>query len=195
MANRSYLYACNEVPVINDTPENNITGLSECNYAIPLAYKILLSGNPKICQSRIWNTTAKIAIVGEFEPGLRRLTEFLQRLELAELKPQINTTLDFLNSPENKAGYFLLECGELFDMHGVEPEKQNILLLKKIKAVSNSVEQAVIAINARPTLLAEKRFEISSAKAASASEETLRVGTELGLNNWSNNLYFDFSIS
>lgn len=195
MANRSYLYACNEVPGTSNTQEN-IIGLSESNYAIPLTYKILLSGNPEICRSRIWNTTNKIAIIGEFETGLVRLTEFLKRITLAEAQPHIKTTLEFLNKPENKCKYFLLECGEIFDMHTVELEKQNVLLLKKIQSVSNVMEQALLKINAHPPLETKKRLHLVSVKpkSAPASEESLRAAAELGLNYWSNILYFDFSV-
>jgi hypothetical protein len=42
-------------------------GLSEWNYNIPIVYKILLSGGPKICKSSIWDIDKKIAIAGFYE--------------------------------------------------------------------------------------------------------------------------------
>lgn len=195
MANRSYLYACNHVPGESETPEQNLIGLSECNYAIPLVYKILLNGNARVCRSRIWNTQDEIAIVGEFDAGLQQLTDFLARIEIEEAQSDIEKTIEFLNKPENRAKYILLECGEIFDMTDVDMAMQNTVLLKTIAEPHNAMEQALMAINS-PVVQSEKsRFEFFKRKFSKpkASPESLCAIAEIGVNNWSNILYFDFS--
>jgi len=195
MANRSYLYACNEIPGTTDTPEKNLKGLSECNYAIPLAYKIMLMPNPRTCRSRIWNSPDEIAIIGDFQAGLNELTGFLDRITIKEAQPEIETTLEFLNNPDNQAQYLLLECGEIFDMRDTYLGKENALLLKKISTLRNTMEQALVKINTQPPVAQKKWFGLFPRKAepVPASEESQRAAAELGLNNWSQYLHFDFS--
>lgn len=195
MANRSYLYACNHIPGERDVPEQNLIGLSECNYAIPLVYKILLCGSPRSSRSRIWNTEDEIAIVGEFEAGLHRLTEFLKKIEIEEAQLDIRNTIQFLNKPENKATYFLLECGEIFDMTDDNLAEQNTLLLDEIMSPYNSMALALANINPALLQAEKKRIQFFKRKhnRAKALPEALSAVAQLGLNNWSNALYFDFS--
>jgi hypothetical protein len=74
MANRSYLYATNTVPGIDVIQsKRQIIGISEWNYDVPVVYKLLLSGNPRLCKSSIWDVPDLIAIVGDYSLGLERL--------------------------------------------------------------------------------------------------------------------------
>jgi len=195
MANRSYLYACNQIPGTTDEAEKSLIGLSEWNYAIPLAYKILLSSNTQACRSRIWNNGEIIALIGDYNGGLSNLTQFLKRITLAEALPDIENTLEFLNKPSNQARYFLLECGEIFSMDDAEIASQNTLLYKKIQALQNTIEQTLQTINTQALPPAKKRFSIfpSKPEPQPASKDSLRTAAELGLTNWENVLYYHYS--
>ncbi len=52
MANRAYLYSTSFLPGA-ETEFRRIVGLSEWSYDIPLAFKLLLTGNPHRCTSLI----------------------------------------------------------------------------------------------------------------------------------------------
>lgn len=86
MANRAYLYSLSHVPsAYVDRPEA-ITGLSEWPYAVPFAYRVLLSAEPKLCPSLLadgldsdepGHATPLWAIAAPFEPGMARLEKLL----------------------------------------------------------------------------------------------------------------------
>lgn len=196
MANRSYLYACNQIPGSADTPEKRLVGLSECNYAVPLIYKIMLSANPSVCRSRIWNTDEQIAIIGGYREGVRMLADFLAKISHADVQPQIEQTLAFLNKPENNAHYLLLECGEIFDMQDEALGMQNNLLLDEILDLENAIDYTLYTINRMPSIKpSHKLLDLFKRKRKQTvhAEESDKMAAQLGLNNWSNNLYFDFS--
>lgn len=126
MANRSYLYALSSQPTqYADRPET-ITGLSEWPYDVPLAYYILLSGNPRLCASLVSdgfendspdNRTRLYAITGDFETGLARFERFAAVVRRAApdtstlLRDSLAEAADFLTNHRNR--YFLLETIEL----------------------------------------------------------------------------------
>lgn len=60
MANRAYLYA---------KKGNEVAAISEYNYDIPIAYKILVSCNTKRVRSTIFKTPFKIALRGDLILG------------------------------------------------------------------------------------------------------------------------------
>ena len=164
MANRSYLYASDMVPARDvDPTKRRMIGISEWNYDIPVVYKLLSSGNPQACISSIWKIDPKIAVVGEFAAGLDRLTKFLDRLPKQLIQTLREETIQFLSLPTNRRKYFVLECGEIFDMQGGNLEDQNTALLREIQQFNPDVV---------------------------TSEEGI---TALGLDNWSNILYFDLN--
>lgn len=125
MANRSYLYSISNRPEsYQDRPET-ISGLSEWPYAIPFSFRVLMSGDPRLCASLIADgleddepgkPTRLHAISGEFDAGHARLTKFLTAARAAgatatELCAAIDTTLAFLDTHRDR--YVLLETVEL----------------------------------------------------------------------------------
>ena len=52
----------------------------EFAYDIPIALSLLLSANPRTCASLIFEEAADIALVGDYEPGVGRLMQFLDRV-------------------------------------------------------------------------------------------------------------------
>jgi hypothetical protein len=161
MANRSYLYASDLVPARDiEKAKRRIVGISEWNYDIPVAYKLLASGAPEACISSIWKFDGKIAIVSDYEAGVRRLFEYLDRIPKSLIGSHRDEAHVFLSAPENKRRHFVLECGEIFQMQGSDLVQQNQQLLDEIEGFDPPVP----------------RYD----------EEIER----LGLGNWSNILYF-----
>lgn len=138
-------------------------GISEWNYDIPVSYKLLASGNPRACSSSIWKTEEQIAIVSDYELGVRRLIDFLDQLPARIIQPLRDEALEFLSSPLNRRRFFVLECGEIFEMEGDNIVEQNGMLLQTIQKL-------------QPQL--------------SNSNDPAK---SLGLGNWSNTLYFDLN--
>ena len=164
MANRSYLYASNTVPARDADPkERRMIGISEWNYDIPIAHKLLSSGNPQACISSIWKLEQKIAIVSEFKAGVDSLTAFLAQLPDTLIRGLRDESIQFLTRPANQRRFFVLECGEIFDMQGGDFEAQNTALLQELRQISPA------------PVLSEKAV------------------AGLGLGNWSNILYFDLN--
>src|SRR5690349_6988916 len=111
MANRSYLYASDLVPARDiDRSLRRIIGISEWNYDIPIAYKLLASGDPRSCMSSIWDFDGDIAIVSDYEAGVRRLFAYLDRIPESLIARDRDEARKFLFSPENRRKYFVLEC-------------------------------------------------------------------------------------
>ena len=71
MANRSYLYSSDVVPGYNETGKKELIGISEWDYDIPLVYKLLLTGAPRMCKSSIWDVSDDIALVGDYLQGVK----------------------------------------------------------------------------------------------------------------------------
>ncbi|MCU0443481.1 MAG: hypothetical protein MUE85_01090 [Microscillaceae bacterium] len=126
MANRVYLYATNE-------ERTKINSLSEWRSEIPLTYKILLSGNPILQQSIIWNGEDLIALRGDFAEGYHRLKQFLILLydqpDMVKfgkygtsLEAEISQTILFLEDAEQNLPYFWLEPSEAFLLYASENE-------------------------------------------------------------------------
>lgn len=195
MANRSYLYACNEIPGTSATPEKNLIGLSESNYEIPLAYKVLLSPNPSTCRSRIWHSEEHLAITGDYDTGLAALSQFLAKITLSQVQPAIKETLAFLHNPDNRRQYLLLECAEIFELHGAELGEQNKQLADDLLSLNELKAQALSAINAQADSTQKKRFGFFPRKSSTQAtpDAALRTAAELGLYSWSNTLYYDFN--
>jgi len=164
MANRSYLYASDILPIRDADPlQRRMIGISEWNYDIPVVYKLLASGSPRTSISSIWKLDENIAIVSDYETGLRRLTCFLDQLPKELIAPLRSEAIEFLSSRQNRRKFFVLECAEIYDMLGENLAEQNNQLLEEIKAFE-------------PGLV--------------GSEEDIH---SLGLGNWSNILYFDLN--
>ena len=124
MANRSYLYSLTNQPKsYYDRPES-INDLSEWAYDVPLAYKILMSGNPQRCASLISDgfedeveKTPLYAITADFDIGFQRLLKFksiVEPLIYAEddgMKQSVEEGFDYLT--ESRLPFLLLETIEL----------------------------------------------------------------------------------
>ncbi len=194
MANRSYLYALNAVPALGVDPLTlEVTGLSEYAYDIPLAFKLLVSGNPRACPSLVWDEGA--AILGEYGAGVQRLEAFLARLEHPQAAEFTRPTLEFLRDPRNVRRFILLEPDELFMMDDADPTVQLEALLQNLQHLEPEIEDAVQrvrdagSVRAQPTGWLGRLF-----KPAPVTEfDPTRALIELGLGHWSNVLYFDFT--
>lgn len=122
MANRSYLYSTNIVPGPDaEAQGRKLIGISEYNYDIPIVFKLLLSGNPRTCPSSIWDCNDDIALLGDYDAGLANLEAFLAQIQTPAAQPLIAEALEFLRKPENHNPYFVLECGEIFEMSDPDP--------------------------------------------------------------------------
>lgn len=125
MANRSYLYSIGNRPSsYADRPET-ISGLSEWPYAVPFSYRVLMSGDPRLCASLISDgfeddpperKTRLHAISAEFDTGFARLKKFCAAVPAvsADLSAALDETLTFLDKHRDR--YLLLETIELDSM-------------------------------------------------------------------------------
>jgi hypothetical protein len=198
MANRSYLYSSNFAPSpeVNEA-DRRITGISEWNYDIPIAFKILLSGNPRKCLSSIWEVSEEIAIVGDYDHGLDRLLRFLDRITLPEVIPLKEEARQFLTDKANKNRYFILECGEIFELHDEPHTEQSDSLLAEIRNIEPLIESALADLLPSQASAA-KASDFFSRRQGRKPPAPERKGSadalySLGLGNWSSILYFDLS--
>lgn len=162
MANRSYLYSTDALPSAEAEKKPPAVGIAEWNYDIPLAFRLLLSAHPRKCRSLIWDFPEEIAIAGDYVQGVARLLRYLDRIDdpaIAELRDEARS---FLTADENKRRYFILECGEIFELDSEPLAAQNDRLLSELL-----------------------ELESTSADLPAGDIESL------GLGNWSNILYFD----
>ena len=191
MANRSYLYTTDHLP---ESPEwnekRNLHSIAEWNYDIPLAFKLLLTGNPLAVKSSIWEIPEKIAIAGEFQSGLNALEEYLARLP-CEAESLVKEAREFLSKPSNERKYFILECGEIFDMEEGSLEERNLSLLEEINGLRNYISEIDVPeahiLDVPKQGLIDKLF---SRKQEQPKSDPLEPFYGIGLGNWSNVLYF-----
>ncbi|HET9172226.1 MAG TPA: hypothetical protein VFN97_22555 [Actinospica sp.] len=116
MANRSYLYSTDTLPTETASP-GRVLCISEHNYDIPLAHKLLVGRNPRIVPSLIWDP--EIGIAGDYAGGAKLLSDLLQAVgrgleddeEFADCLDQTSAHLE-----KQRAEYFHLETGEILTM-------------------------------------------------------------------------------
>ncbi len=193
MANRSYLYATDGV-VTKPGEHVEKTGLSEYNYDLPLAFRLLVSQNPTLSYSAIWDCPTKIAIVGDFLAGRQKLFDFLDELMKIEeaagcVMPDVAETKRYLTDPARVKQYAILECGELFMLGGAFEdedadeeeeddakrfEKQNERLLKEIAETDKLASDFLAKI---------KKPELSD-------DEFNELLDSLGIGGWTEVLYY-----
>ena len=193
MANRSYLYTTNHLPESPEWEEvRDLHSISEWNYDIPLAFKLLLAGNPMAVKSSIWETPEKIAIAGDFETGLAALNDYLSRLP-PEAETLVAETKSFLTKASNERKYFILECGEIFDMEEGLLEAKNLALIEEIKSIRNEIDALAVPKLIIPEV-PERGFldKLLGRKQETQKHDPLEPFYGLGLGNWSNILYFQF---
>lgn len=112
MANRAYLYA---------QKRKKLEAISEYNYDIPIAYKILVSCKTRRVRSKIFRSPFKIALRGEFDRGVERLYVFLEELKQkglcseTELDENIEETKKFLEKHRG-CKFFWLEGAEVYEL-------------------------------------------------------------------------------
>jgi hypothetical protein len=208
MANRSYLYSSNLIPsktVLKS--ERKLIGLSEWPANIPLVYRVLMSGNPHVCATSIWKNADDIAIVSDYASGVERLKQFLARIHLPQAQPYIDEALAFLEYKDNVQPYLVLECGEIFDISDEPMEDQNEALLKDIKNLEPEMTMAledlhiladpsseILSSMARLTkFFSKKPAPLSPTDLQAQENKLLTAICQLGLGEWNNLLYFDFS--
>lgn len=219
MANRSYLYSIDFDRTLGERkPGEKIFGLSEYPYSIPLSYKILVSQDSKISESINWNYEHPIAIQGDFEKGKNRLLDFLKQLQIEnlfdkeELEQQTKETLTFLNDHQLKN--IILECGEIYDMDDRALEDQNKDLYNEdIAKIENHINTILNDFRNMNKTVQDLKNEISAlskpkgffSRVISSDNSTKIQGLEkkikeieeekwnmLGINYWSDILYFHF---
>lgn len=220
MSNRSYLFAIDFDRTKSERkPGEKIYGLSECANLIPLSYLILVSQDSKISNSINWNYEHPIAIQGNFEKGKNRLLDFLKELQneelfdKLELEKQINETQTFLNS--HKLQNIILECGEIYEMKEEELEIQNKELFEDaILNIESEIYEYLNDFRCMNKLVQKLKNEIShlskpkgflsriyssdnSTKIQDLEQEIKNIEEEkwdmLGVNYWSDILYFHFN--
>ncbi|QQO09123.1 hypothetical protein [Breznakiella homolactica] len=147
MANRSYLYAVNFDPTERKREDGDpAASIGEWNYGVPLCFKLLLSVNPREVSSILFDYKDPIAVIGEYRPGLERMYAFIEELktrdlyDTAELERLLAETRKFFAGiPEER--YFVLECGELYQMEDRDFGEQNRDLLKQLGNIDGEIEQ------------------------------------------------------
>lgn len=197
MANRSYLYSTNILPG-PDAKVNGrkLIGISEWAYDIPIVFKLLLSGAPRTCLSSIWDNPEEVALVGDYAMGVRNLEVFLSRITQPEAQPMIAEALAFLKKAENQNQYFVLESGEIFDMNDYPILEQNLELLEQLQNLQSEFDAALQSLLPPQEEHRQVGFFarlLGRAPEPSASFDPRQSIYALGLGNWSNTLYFDFT--
>ncbi|TWT88427.1 hypothetical protein Mal64_19080 [Pseudobythopirellula maris] len=177
MANRSYLYSANRLPSRDTSLEVLRTvGIAEFNYDIPIAFMLLVSGNPQRCPSSIWASSEAEAIAGDYQIGVQRLLDFLRRVEHPEVNALIESTQAFLADERNKNSYFLLEPCEIFELGEWESDDTFDELLDYISGVDQVAEHV--------------REKFSDAAQGQQTQYANNLLYSLGVSNWSNILYY-----
>lgn len=183
MANRSYLYACSRIPgPLDEEEELDYASIAEFPYDIPVVYRLLMSANPRVCYSMIWDSDEPLALAADYDAGVERFAAFCARIDLPEAQPLIQDALDFLNHPENKLDYFVLEAGELYAMGDRPEDEQNLALLVDLQDPEPYVEMALRTLR----------------DACDPKSSVARQGTDpamamrlMGFGSWSEHLYYD----
>ncbi|WP_343292338.1 hypothetical protein AAHN93_09710 [Vandammella animalimorsus] len=214
MANRSYLYAIDFDRTQGERRAGGkIYGLGEYGHSIPLAYKILVSQNSRLAHSIIWEYPHPIAIQGDFEPGRQKLLDFLKQLaeenifEPAELQRRIQETETFLE--KNRLQYAILECGEIYELGSTALEVRNRELfereilnidehlagcLAELGDMKRAVEQLEADARSSQSFFSRLLGRRNKSQMEQAKAKILRqaMWNMLGINGWSNILYYDF---
>lgn len=213
MANRSYLYSLSNQPTSYEDRPETVTGLSEWPYAVPLSYRVLMSGDPRLCASLISDgfeddpedrRTRLHAISAEFDAGYARLKKFFAAVRIAG-SPELSATLDeteqFLIAHRDR--FLLLETIELDTM----TESAEDALRACVEREIDLCRQAGAAVDALPDEPAEAAAVLTKA-AGQKSEPPLeafhglvlddgfdntrdgRTTNPLGVSWWTDVLYF-----
>ncbi|WP_428380858.1 hypothetical protein [Nevskia ramosa] len=185
MADRCYLYATDHLPGSREwEQQRQLQGIGEWSLDIPLTFQLLMSGDPIPVRSSIWNSEENIALAGEARAGLKSLNAYLALLPRTAA-PLVSQTTEFFLRPENCRRYFVLECGEIFDLRGKNLAAQNNELLKAIRKLS-------LDIASIPVPDPDAARELLITPFSRRSTDPLDDFCPLGLGNWSSILYYQF---
>ncbi len=177
MANRAYLYSVSRLPTTGDSADPlRIVGIAEFSYEIPLAFQLLVSGNPRRCPSTIWASPEAEAIAGDYDLGVRCLIEFLDRLQHPEIDRVRDYAKSFLTRDENKNAYFLLEPMEIFAFDEWDKD--------------DPIEELLDYVSSLESVADAKRQELVDAQSRQDDEAASRILLSLGVSNWANALYY-----
>lgn len=190
MANRCYLYTTEHLPGSAAWLEKkDLRGMAEWNDDIPLAFQILLSGNPVAVRSSIWDSPHPIAIAGDAATGLRRLMDYLQLLP-PQAEPLVADTKVFFEDPENHKKHFVLEIREIFDYADREMADKNAEIISQIATIGDDLSALY-----RPEPATAEPFlrRVIRRLLKLPPPSPLEPYYEIGLGLWSNILYYDFS--
>ncbi len=148
MANRSYLYSADSMPSEAEVPQR-IRCISEHNWDIPLAHKLLVGRGTTIVPSMIWNPP--IGIAADYADGATLLRDLLRvvgegledDVEFAECVARTTAHLE-----KQQAKYFVLETGEIVSMTDDDPaESVRRLVSGDIPAAVARAEAAIAGQN------------------------------------------------
>ncbi len=211
MANRSYLYTISFDRTIRKRENlDKVVGLSEFEYAIPLAYKLMVSQNSKLSNSFVWEYEKPIAILGDFKKGREKLFSFLEDLKAKnlfdenELESKIENAKEFLNAPEKNLQFSMLECGEIYEMEYDPLEEKNKELFDVIMETENMIADFYTAVHSIENQLIQLKAKLSDVKSKEFSAVLIDSNKDeieglekekwdlLGIDHWSDVLYYDF---
>lgn len=208
MANRSYLYSTNIAPGPDAVAQGRkLIGISEYAYDIPIVFKLLLSASTRTCPSSIWSSDEDMTLIGDYDAGVARLQDFFAQIKEPAAQPMMAEALEFLRRPENRNPYFVLECGEIFEMMDTPIGEQNQQLLGQIRNLQPEIDAALQSMQQfgtavptapqaapkKPGFLARLFGFDSPAPPTRPAPDPMQPIRALGLGLWSNYLYFDFS--
>ncbi len=184
MANRAYLYA---------QKGEELLGIAEYNYDIPIAFKILLSAKTKRVRSKILKYPFKIALRGDFEKGVERLYAFLDELknkkyfEEEELENEINATKAFLEKKEG-CKYFQLEATEIYEMDSIFWQWNNWKMKKRISKINKEIAEFYVQLDEL-----KREYDKLCNKGAD-SEQLSKIKEDMigkiGIREWSEYLFY-----
>ena len=136
MANYSYLFVSDTEPGRrDDSGSPSMLHISTGRNAIPFAFKVLLSGDPRAIKRQYGGASKSYMLVGNRQQGVERLTAFLQRVDVPQAQSLIAHTLSFLNKPEHRKTLFVLNPVDIFDLVEESHAQQMNRLMDEIKHI------------------------------------------------------------
>ncbi|MFJ5138913.1 hypothetical protein [Streptomyces sp. NPDC088707] len=121
MANRSYLYSADSMPNEAEILKQ-VRCISEHNWDIPLAHKLMVGHGTTVVPSMIWSPP--IGIAADYAAGAALLLDLLRAVgkgleDDAEFTECIARTAAHLEKQQAK--YFILETGEIVSLSDADP--------------------------------------------------------------------------
>ncbi|MFK3732371.1 hypothetical protein ACI2LJ_19125 [Streptomyces sp. NPDC088090] len=148
MANRSYLYSADSMPDEAGIPQR-VRCVSEHNWDVPLAHKLLAGRGTTIVPSMIWNPP--IGIAADYADGAALLRDLLHVVgkgleDDAEFAECVARTTGHLEKQQAK--HFVLETGEIVSMTDDDPVASvRRLVSEDIPAAVAGAEAAIAGRN------------------------------------------------